>query len=674
MKKIALTAALALPIPLFAQEPAERLDDMVISGEASPHEAFFDRPFSATVFPRTKLDRRDITAVQDVADAVPNLNVMDAGMRSFNGVVGIRGLVNTPFFSGPSTVIYVDDAPYGNAFTYANRLFDIDSIEAYRGPQGALFGQNSYAGVLNVRSRQPTNDLTGAFSVAGGNFDRWAVDGYVSGALIQDRLFYSLGSAYLRRNGFLHNVFLGTRPDGVNAISGRASMTWKPSERWDIRLATNLDNFDDGVPRLMPLNDVTFEIASNLEGENKQRINSQSLRIAYQGDAHEAIAVIARRDWKLDPLLVDTDFTPAPIVSFLFRENEEQWSYELPLQPNAPTGNWDWSAGFFASNSKFDGLRRLTVLGVDDPIDWSIDEDGYALFGQMSYSGVDPFRLHAGLRFDYVQKRFERIRQDPFVPVAPILARKEYFFVSPKVAVDYALSDRALIYANTGLAFKPGGFSGGSDLPALAEFESEYMWANELGVKWSSDRVEASLALFYYRIRNYQVERFFTPVDFVVLNAPKTNSYGGEVELDVRLWQGLRAEAAFGYTRIEFEEFRDPFTGIDLAGNQAPYTPEFNLMLATQYEHPAGYFGRAELVWTGDTYFDDLNTEVLHEGGYAVFNARIGFRRDGFNLYVSRPGRLYTRLLKSSGCFWCHCFSASMGVQWFRARCGMEPL
>ncbi len=150
---------LAHPVVISAEEEDRvELDTLTVIETAQPPQIFFDQPNSVTVLRRQEIEERGFTEVQDVVDTVPNLNIMDSGQGSFLDVVGIRGLINTPFFSGPSTLIYVDDVPYGGTFSYANQIFGIDSVEVFRGPQGALFGKNSYAGVINVTSRQPSEE------------------------------------------------------------------------------------------------------------------------------------------------------------------------------------------------------------------------------------------------------------------------------------------------------------------------------------------------------------------------------------------------------------------------------------------------------------------------------------------------------------------------------------
>jgi iron complex outermembrane receptor protein len=57
-------------------------------------------------------------------------------------------------------------------------------------------------------------------------------------------------------------------------------------------------------------------------------------------------------------------------------------------------------------------------------------------------------------------------------------------------------------------------------------------------------------------------------------------------------------------------------------------------LLALQYKHPQGYFARAEGVWTGKTYFDENNTNIMSQNAYALANVRVGFERKNYSIYL----------------------------------------
>jgi iron complex outermembrane receptor protein len=135
-------------------------------------------------------------------------------------------------------------------------------------------------------------------------------------------------------------------------------------------------------------------------------------------------------------------------------------------------------------------------------------------------------------------------------------------------------------------------------------------------------------------IKNYQVERFFTAIDYAVVNAPKAHSMGFEVESQARLMDNLSLDGNFGYTHIRFDNYTDPITKVNFAGKTAPFIPELTGLRALQYKHPLGYFARAEGVWTGRTYFDENNTHNTSQDAYALANVRIGYEQKNYSVYA----------------------------------------
>ena len=259
------------------------------------------------------------------------------------------------------------------------------------------------------------------------------------------------------------------------------------------------------------------------------------------------------------------------------------------------------------------------------------------MFGQLSYEGIDRVGIHLGLRLDYVEKELHRDAVGLAGPTPTIDLSDDYFFVSPRIGFDYELDDSSLIYLNTGLAFKPGGFSAFVDDPTLAPYDEERNWSTELGWKkaWMDDRVRTNVALFYNYIHDYQVERSLVATDYAVLNADRAQSYGAEIEIMAELFDGFTVEGSLGLVKTEFDSFRDPLSGADLSGNRAPFVPEIDASLSGTYRHSSGMFARLELVYQGKTYFDDFNNSDFKEPGYTLLNAVVGYESDnGFQFSV----------------------------------------
>jgi len=619
-------------LAIDSKKQALSLKNMVVTDAINKTDLFKDRPYSGNIFVIQEIEEQGIESVQEVTGEIPNFNFFDAGRRSLYSILTVRGLTNTAIFSEPSVVFYIDDVPYGNTSSYSNRLSAVESIEVYRGSHGHLFGKNSYGGLFNVRSKKPENKINTHFSASYARFNSWTTEGHVDGALIKDKLFFSLGGSYAHSDGYMHNSFLNNTPDEENHISGHGSLTWRPSANWNIKLMLNGDDFKDANPHYSALSsDDPLEIQSDENGKLEQHSNMQALRIHYQHNSLKFLSVTSRRDWQLDPLFIDFDFSPTPFLTSQLTQRQTQWTQEFRISGKETDINWSVGAFFSTEDNEFSRDSRLFGSTVSSQ-NSRLEAYNYALFSNLTFNISNRLRLHTGLRFDYVDKKVDRKNRN----VADYKERRDFFHISPKLSLDYLITNDFMLYFSTGLNFKPGGFSVETPNSALSKYNSETLWASELGLKsaWLNDRIQANLALFYYEINDYQVERLVTPINYSILNAEKTTSYGLEMDASIELLPGLQLETAFGYTHIRFDKFIDPVTKADLSGNQPPYTPEKNLSIAAQYKHPSGYFMRSEWVWTDTTYFNDGNSDIYKRDDYSTLSARVGYQQPNYSFFL----------------------------------------
>lgn len=239
-----------------------------------------------------------------------------------------------------------------------------------------------------------------------------------------------------------------------------------------------------------------------------------------------------------------------------------------------------------------------------------------------------------------------RTKTSTFGPVPPRDRDEDFFNLAPKLTLDYRFTDSVMAYGSTGLGFKPGGFTAFLDPPTSPEYDTELVWASEIGLKstYWDDKLTTRVALFYHDIWDYQVERTITgTTDLTIFNAPEVQSLGAEVELIARPLRGLELSGAFGYTHSEFVRYKDPLTSANLEGNRTPYSPEFTALLAAQYKHRLGLLGRIEWLIVGDTFYDEANTSHFRQSTYGLLNARLGYEREQFAVYLFGKNLTNTR-------------------------------
>lgn len=637
-KLATLLSCCLLSLTVFAEEEATELPAITVSGQKSTAPSFNREAVSKTELHPPELPERGMNRLQDLGKSVPNFNITDQSLGSFRQIFNLRGLVNTAIYGAPATVFYLDDVAYNTTMTNMGLLFDIDNVAVYRSPQPGLFGKNAYAGAVDIHSRQPDNELKGGLSFEVGTYNRYQVTAKSSGALINDKLFFSLGGVYERHSGFLSNTFLNNHPDRMENFSGRAAFIWKPTDNWDVRLTLNKENFDYGNGRFVRLAEPkSFETKAGLQEELKQNSDSQALRIAYQNDDFKILSVSSRRFWTMSPLRVDLDLNPPEIASRELQTQNETWTQEFRIAPKT-VGDWNWQVGGFYANTHYNELDNISFPGSHTLYPNQIKTDDYAVFGHLAYQGIQNLNLYADLRVEYVESNMAG-QMEYLEPVqSPVVEKRHYttVFASPTWGFDYHFSPYTLVYSSIGLGFKPGGLTYAATDPRAVQFEREKLWHNNLGIKtdWFKHRLKTNLSAFYYQMKNYQVENFDANGLYRVFNAQQAYSYGFELENRAELFENLYLESNVGYTHSRFDRYRDVLTGADYSGNPVPFVPEFTASTALQYKHPQGYFGRFEWLWKGKTYFDENRSDVLSQRDYSVLNLRIGYEKNEYSGYL----------------------------------------
>jgi iron complex outermembrane receptor protein len=618
-------------------QDSPQLEQSDVYGDLSEYLSW---PMSATAFSGNDLSVMNRFNDRELADLIPNYSKTDTGIGSFGDVSSMRGLTNTPFFSSPSVIQYVDDVPSGNIFSHTAPLHAIDRVEILRGAQSTLFGVNSYAGVVNIVSKRPSNELEGSISSSYGNYDTKSLDSYIMGPLNDDNsLSFRLGGQYFERDGYLTNSLLGISPDNQEHVSGAGSIYWNLSDNWEISLSASYDNYDDGISRLTSLSGDPFTLNSDVRGSSKQNAQSQSLRMSYQGDELNFLSVTSRRNWEISPYHFDLDFGPNPGNDSKIYQEQDSVSQEFRISSNN-NSTLEWTGGAYFGETELDGNTKRNFIIPLPPqfgggfapasttTDYILTENAYALFGQITYNGIDRTGMHFGLRLDQVEKGIYRNAFGLAGPVPLINLENDYSFASPRAGIDFELNDSSLVYVNTGISTKPGGFSAFIDNPQSAAFDEEESWNNEIGLKkkWLDGNLKTNIALFHNDIDNYQVERSLVATDYAVLNAEEAKSYGVEIEFSAEIMDGLTLQGSLGKVNTELTKYTDPLTGDDLSGNKAPFVPELDASLSATYQHETGLFARVELVHKGEIYFDDRNVGTFVEDGFTIINAAVGYK------------------------------------------------
>src|SRR3546814_8755244 len=109
-------------------------------------------------------------------------------------------------------------------------------------------GKNAVGGVVNIITRQPTNELDGYFLAELGGLGRRQFEGAVSAPIIEDKLSARIAGFSLHTRGAYQNLTTGERANGVDTQAMRGSLRFTPDDVWEVNLTADYSELrQDGV-------------------------------------------------------------------------------------------------------------------------------------------------------------------------------------------------------------------------------------------------------------------------------------------------------------------------------------------------------------------------------------------------------------------------------------------
>ena len=181
------TAAMAQDAPATAgsAQPARAgLEEIIVSARKRT-ESLQDVPVAVSAISPIQLEGNLATDLNKVAELAPQV-MIGRGTNGTGGFLTIRGISSTATDAGldQSVVVTIDGVPLSRGRVINAAIYDVAQVEILQGPQSLFFGKNSPAGVISVRSADPSSTFEGNVK-AGYEFeaDERYVEGAVSGPL-----------------------------------------------------------------------------------------------------------------------------------------------------------------------------------------------------------------------------------------------------------------------------------------------------------------------------------------------------------------------------------------------------------------------------------------------------------------------------------------------------------
>jgi outer membrane cobalamin receptor len=187
---------------------------------------------SVTVIDRTEAEERDVFALTGAVDLAPAVRVQTLGGPGQEASIHIRGMRDI------DTAVVVDgmrlrDAAilHGDATGLIEDLLFVDAgrVEVLNGAGSSLYGTSAIGGVVNIVTDEGGGRTRGSVLTEGGSLGTMRGRAQVAGGALNDRLQYSVGSAYV-------NVLEGVDGDDpFRDTSAQGSLSYRLSNTTVLR-------------------------------------------------------------------------------------------------------------------------------------------------------------------------------------------------------------------------------------------------------------------------------------------------------------------------------------------------------------------------------------------------------------------------------------------------------
>ena len=664
-----------------AESNVTELEAITVTAQKRAQDTL-DVGLNVAVVSGSELQARRVTQVTDLATFTPNVDIKE-NMPGILPVVSIRGVGLNDFSAtnNPSAGVYVDEVYLSSLALMNFDLFDLDRMEALKGPQGTLYGRNSTAEAINDLTAKPTfGGMEGRIAGSYGNYKTADLDGAVNLPVSDTVAIRLAGKIVSQDEGYFFNRVKNSDIGRRDVQMGRAQLRWKPNADLDVLLKVEVQKVrsEVGAPEFFgllkppgapaslvcPGSSGCTDFLGYRDTDGDPFKGDWSVNPAYDVDQRAATLRVNqdlgwatltsvtgwlgfKRQWG-----ADTDAGPFRETDFIEHDRIDQISQELRLSGATPTN--DWLVGVFASRDRvkmsYDGslqdLFNTKTLSTADQVSKSA-----AAFGNVEHRLGGGLSLVAGLRYTWETKSDVGGTSDlvsncpvslltlapcgsPPIPLATVNTSIDDTNWSWKVGLNWKPNPTTLVYGSISQGVKSGGFFSGvaTNSGQLKPYEPETLIDYEIGVKQRLPSVGLSWSgsLFYYDYSDVQTFIRDTSGGLPIQrlgNVDTAKIYGLHLDLT---WsppavEGLDLVAGLGLLHTELGAFASS-SGAVAKGNEMPDAPKVSFNLSAAYTRDVGHGLQARVQVDGryadEMFKDALNDPLIATPSYWVWNAR----------------------------------------------------
>lgn len=618
---------------------AEEVEEIII--KADWREApITDGDTSTFVLSGNEIKAQPIKHFENLSYLVPNLNfaASDSRARYFQirGIGERSGYLGTP---NSSVGFLIDDVDYSGQGGIAT-LFDVDQVEVIRGPQASRIGANALAGLIYIKTKEPTEEFEASSEINLGSYNTQSAGIALGGPVTKNKeVKFRFVVRQDQSDGFRKNLFLNkSDTSSKDELTLRLKIDFELSETSNSKLLLSSVDMDD--PADIWTIDNSLNTLSDRPGMDSQKTDTLGYKYFKKFDQFELQSFTSTTDTFV-VFSYDADWgnseSHAPYTYDYFSEtlrDRQSFNQEFRLVSNSNNVPFSWVLGTtFLSLDETNDRQDDGIYG--DPSDpfgpyesLTISSSDYSsnnlsFFGNIDYELAKDLVISLGVRAEEWKAKYSDTNNENF--------NLSNDMFGGKVSVSYLMESIGNAYLSYAKGYKQGGFNVGLGLlgqvdPNELEYDPEYLTNYELGINSKiSDFTDLSFNIFYSQREDQQV-LISTQVDpndpntFVYLtqNAAEGLNYGFEGSFDTQLNDALSLFLNLGYLETEIKNWA---SRPDIEGREQAHAPKYSFSAGAEYYFQENTSFEINFIGKSGFYYSDSHNNK--SDSYVLTNAAL---------------------------------------------------
>lgn len=519
-------------------------------------------------------------------------------------------------------------------------LWDLSSLEIYRGAQSTTQGINSLAGSFNIFHNSPKNIQENALRAEYGNHGRMGINAMTNFSLIDDKMFVRLTGSALSSDGYIANKTTNNNDWAKKEqYNVNLDISYKINNQEEIRFVNKYFKSLSGGSYVHGPNPFKYEVFEDLNSSIKTT-NAQS-GLEYNKILNENFSNHSLFSYSNSKQSTSTDsdltsLNRTGVRKDYHRDNFLSFENLLKYKSESLKNVFGIHYHQFSLVDNYD----FNVLPIsNNPVNLNIKQyvdrkrKTYSLFDSLFYEFNEQHAINVGARYEFVKNNYLTNVSGARIGSSGNAATNTYLDnyvrdrsgayggskgsgkILPKAGYLYSLGDHTF-----GVSFVEGYRTGGVSInryrTTAVNYDPESTYTYELSYKSNLQNMNISSNAFYTNWRRQQVQISLSSdtYDTQVTNASRSEYFGGELQLNYKLSALQDFKFSTGFVQSRFVNFISG--NKNYTGKEFPNSPNWTVMM----NHGINVFNdwqlKTTLRYLGTSFADAENTKAISEQFY----------------------------------------------------------